>query len=258
MMARRDRLKAIAFWLTGLVLLVVVWSLLGQMGNVAGLMFPPPLSIAQAFAEGAANGRLATDTGWTSLRIVLGLALGAVPGMAVGLLMGWSSTARRWADPIIAAFHPMPKVALLPLIMIAFGIGELSKVVAAGVAAFFPVLINCMAGVRSISPTHFEVASNYGAGRLDIFRRVVWPGSLPLVLTGLRLGFNASVLVTIAVELVAARQGLGAEIWLAWQVLDTPNLYVGLLVIAALGMVVNSGLKVLTERLTPWAASDTE
>ena len=108
----------------------------------------------------------------------------------------------------MAAAHPIPKIAILPLVLIVFGIGETSKIVLIAVAAFFPMLINTMAGC-DIHPRHFEVAKNHGAGPL-VFRRVLWPGSLPLALAGARLALNTALVITVAVELLTARQGLGA------------------------------------------------
>jgi len=120
------------------------------------------------------------------------------------------------------------------------------------VAVFFPMLINTMAGVRQISPIYFEVAKNYGASLFKVLTRVVVPGSLPLVLTGTRLALNTALVLTIAVEVVAAQEGLGEMIWFAWQTLRTEELYATLIVIAALGISFNLILQRLTARLVPW------
>jgi NitT/TauT family transport system permease protein len=166
--------------------------------------------------------------------------------------MGWSRRLRIVIDPFIAAAHPIPKVAVLPLILILFGIGETSKVIVIGVAAFFPMLINTMVGVRQISPIHFEVAANYGASRWKVFTRVVLPGSLPLVLTGMRLALNLALLVTIVVELLLGEKGLGAMLWFARETLRTEELYAGLFVISVLGISINLFLQRLSAHLAPW------
>lgn len=253
MTRRRERWLQVLFGLAALLVVGLACGRLGSMGGVSALLFPSPAAFVNAVAQPGVYGRLAGDFGATCLRLLAGLAIGGVIGVLLGLIMGWSATTRRWLDPVIAALHPLPKVALLPLLMMAFGIGDASKIAAIATASFFPMLISCMAGVRSIQPIHFEVASNYGAGRLATFRRVVWPGSLPMTLTGLRLAFNAGLLVAVAVEMVSARQGLGALIWIAWQTLNTPELYLGLLIIASIGLGVNAWLKGLTTRLTPWS-----
>ncbi len=113
-----------------------------------------------------------------------------------------------------------------------------------------------MAGVRQIQPLYFDVAANYGADAYKVFTRIVIPGGLPLILTGIRLALNTSLVLTIAVELVSARQGLGALIWLAWETLRTEELYASLTVTAALGISGNLLIKYLTNRLIPWQKTE--
>jgi NitT/TauT family transport system permease protein len=198
------------------------------------------------------EGELIGDLRDTLFRLAAGLLLGSIPGLLLGLTMGWSSRVRAVADPIVAAVHPIPKIAVLPIILILLGLGELSRVVMVAVAAFFPMTINAMTGVSQISPIHFEVAENYGASRLKVLTRVILPASLPSVLAGARLGLNVALLVTITVELATARTGLGAMIWSAWETLRTERLYAGVLVIAILGLVSNLALQHLSRRLVPW------
>lgn len=155
-------------------------------------------------------------------------------------------------DPLVAATHPIPKLAILPIVMIIFGIGETSKLVIIALTVFFPMLINAMAGARQISPIHFEVASNYGASPLRVFWRVVVPGSLPFALAGARLALNVGLLLTIAVEMVSAQRGLGSMVWFAWQTLRTEELYASIFVTAALGVGFNTILQRLTAYLVPW------
>jgi len=228
------------------------WEGAVHLGLVSRLFFPAPSTICRTLYRQMTGGGLATDVGTTLRRIVLGFLLGAVPGAIIGLGMGWSRRARFIADPFVAAFHPLPKVALLPLFMIVLGLGESSKLAVIGLASFFPVVINAMAGVRQISPIHFEVARNYRAGWLKVFTRVVLPGSLPMMLTGARLAFNTAVVLTIAVELVAARRGLGAVIWSAWETMRTEELYGGIVVAALLGVMFSALLRWAARRLAPW------
>jgi NitT/TauT family transport system permease protein len=162
--------------------------------------------------------------------------------------MGWSRRWRLFFDPWIAAAHPIPKISLIPFFVIVFGIGETSKIAAIATSTFFPMLVNTLAGVKQIAPIYFEVASNYGARNYKLFTRVIVPGSLPFMLTGVRLALNTALLLTIAVELISAKDGLGAMIWLAWQTLRMADLYVALVVIALLGM----GILQLGQRVEQW------
>ncbi len=242
------------WWLPAVIVVVGLagWEWQVRTGGLSALFFPAPSVIALTFVRLLTSGELAVNVGATLSRLLLGFALGGLPGLILGLAMGWSRRLRVVVDPFIAAAHPVPKISVLPLIMIIFGIGESSKVVVVAVAVFFPMLINTMAGVRQISPIYFEVAQNYGAGLFKVFTRVIVPGSLPLVLTGARLALNTALLLTIAVELVAAQEGLGAMIWFAWETLRTEELYASLAVIAALGISFNLILQRLTARLVTW------
>jgi len=229
-----------------------VWELAVYEGWLSSIFFPPPSVILSTFTKLILNRKLLDHTGITLWRVLEGLILGGVPGLALGLLMGWSSRLYRLINPLVAAGHPVPKIAILPLVMIIFGIGEISKIVVIALTTFFPILINTAVGVQQISPIHFEVAKNYGASLGKTFTRVTLPGSLPLIMAGIRLSLNLALLVAIAVELVSAQKGLGAMIWLAWQTLRTEELYVSLAVTAALGMFFNLLLHRLTLYLVPW------
>ena len=141
--------------------------------------------------------------------------------------------------------------------MLLIGIGEQARIALIMIGAFFPMLINTMAGVRQISPIHFEVAENYGANRFNTFTHVVIPGSLPLILVGARLSINTALVLTIAVELLTAREGLGAMIWLAWETFRIEELYASLFVTAVLGFSFNKLLQYLHDRFLPWHSSPT-
>jgi len=244
-------------WLSVLIFLLVLclWEWLVSAGRLSSLFFPAPSVILRTLLLWIFDGQLAPHLAITLSRVLAGFVIGGVSGLFLGLVMGWSRRLRTVIDPFIAATHPIPKISVLPLIMIIFGIGETSKMVVVAIAAFFPMVINTVAGVRQINPLYFEVTENYGAKPIKVFRRVIIPGSLPLILAGMRLALNSSLVITIAVELVAAERGLGALIWLAWETLRTEELYASLVVTAALGIGINFFLQYLTKRLVPWSAA---
>ncbi len=230
----------------------LIWELASRRALISPVFFPPPSVIAATIVRLLVGGGLLHHIAATLGRLTVGLVLGAVPGFLIGLLMGWSRGARTVLDPLIAAIQPLPKIALFPLVLILFGLGEGSKIVIVALGAFFPMVINTMAGVRQISSTYFDVAECYGAGRLKTFSNVVFPGSLPMAFAGLRLAFNLALLITITVELLAARQGLGAVIWMARETLRVEELYAALVVIAVIGISCNTLLRLLAGRLIPW------
>jgi ABC-type nitrate/sulfonate/bicarbonate transport system permease component len=237
---------------------LLLWEWFSRTGRLSALFFPAPSTILYTLWQMIVDGRLAIHLKATAERLIIGFVCGGFAGLVVGLAMGWSQRLRQIIDPLIAAIHPIPKIAIFPLIMIIFGIGEISKIVAISIAAFFPMLINCMTGVRQLNPVYFEVTKNYRANRRITFSRLIVPGSLPLILTGARLAINMAMVIAIAVELLAAKEGLGVIIWFSWQTLRIEDLYATLLVISLLGIGINLLLQFLSRRLTPWYHDQTD
>jgi NitT/TauT family transport system permease protein len=228
------------------------WEASSRLGVVPSLFFPPPSEVALTLKNLAVSGELGRHVGATVTRVCVGFVLGAIPGYLLGMWMGWSRPVRRVLDPFVAALHPVPKISMLPIIMLFLGIGVASRTFVVALSVFFPLLINTMAGVRQIHPIYFEVARNYGAGRIAIFRKVVAPGSLPFVLAGTRLALNVGLSLTIAVELITAEDGIGTMIWLSWQTLRVEELYASVVIAAIIGIGIRLIVQALSARLVPW------
>jgi NitT/TauT family transport system permease protein len=242
-----DRLIAAAIALTFFTL----WEVGARLGWIEALIFPPPSKIVADFPVLWNNG-LPRQVGMTLMRFLGGAVLGGVPGILFGLVIGWLPRLRRIADPFISAIHPIPKIVLFPLFIVIFGINEFSKVAAIALTVFFPSLINAAAGAREISPLYFEVIRSYGGRRAALFRHVVVPGSVPMMLSGIRIAATLGLLVTIAVEFTVASEGIGAIIWLSLQTMRTEDLYAGVIVISLIGITINATIQWLLRRLTPW------
>ena len=249
-----SRFAATEQWLPTLILLLLLigWEISVDLGWISALFFPAPTTIGHTFVEQLASGQLLGALAATGRRLSYGLLLGGGLGLLGGLLMGWSSQLRQLLNPTVAALHAIPKIPLLPLVMIIFGIGEVSKIILIAVSVFFPMVINTMAGVQQIAPIHFEVAQNYGARPFKLFTRVILPGALPLILAGIRLATNTALVITIALELLSARKGLGAIIWLAWETMRIEELYVALTVTALLGIGFSMFIDTMTRKFLPW------
>lgn len=241
-------------WLVPLTVLVVLilWELCARAGVISSLFFPAPSTIFMTLVSRLAAGELTGHIAVTLTRVFLGFLGGSTLGIVLGLCMGFSPRLYAVLDPFIAAAYPIPKIAILPLIMIIFGIGEVSIVLVVALSTFFPVLISAMAGARQINPNYFQVALNYGARRTQLFTRILAPASLPFIMSGARIGLNTALLITIAVEVINASQGLGALIWLSWETLRMADLYVSLLLIVLLGLGSNLLLQAIAARLMPW------
>ena len=244
----RDRLTTILL----IVIALLIWEGLARTGQLSPIIFPAPTIILTRFFQSLIAGEYNKDFAISASRLVSGFLIGGGAGLFLGLVMGWSRRLRKVLDPIIAALHPIPKFALLPMVIIFFGIGESSRTAMVSIGAFFPMLINSMAGVMQISPTYYEVVENYGASRLDIFRKVVLPGSLPFVLTGARLSLKSALTITIGVEMVFGNTGLGSILWLSWETMRMSHMYSVLLIVSICGFGMNWILEYSKRFLVPW------
>lgn len=231
---------------------LALWEVASRCELISPLFFPPPSLIMGTIQETAVSGDLLINTRKTLYRMFSGLFIGGLFGLVSGLALGWNPRLKAVFNPLIAAAHPIPKIAIFPLIMVIFGIGDVSKIAVVAVTAFFPMLINSIAGVEQINPVHFEAAANFNASPWMIFRKVLLPGSLPMIMAGFRLAINMSLVLTIAAELVSSNDGLGAIIWLSWEIFRIRELYAGIAVIAVLGIFFNFAIEIISDRLAPW------
>jgi NitT/TauT family transport system permease protein len=234
------------------LLLVALWELVVRVHLLDARFFPAPSSIAGDFIAFAASGDLASNTLATFTRILVGFVIGAVPGIALGLLIGVNRWARAIVDPLIAILYPIPKIAILPLVLLIFGIGEGSKYALVAFGVFFLMLINTAAGVRQIDPIHLDVARAYRLRTSTLYARVLLPGALTNVFAGVKLSIGIAIVLAVAAEFTAAKSGLGYTIWNAWETLQVERMYVALVAVSLLGY----GLTLIGNRLeslaVPW------
>lgn len=235
------------------IALIFLWEALVRTGVLDYRFFPAPTTVLGIMFAMIKSGELLEHMAISLQRIIIGFIMGAAPGIILGMLMGWSKGARAFLDPIISALYPIPKVSLLPLILIIFGIGEMSKVVVVAIAGSFMVIITTAHGVMRIDQILIQAAQNYGARGWNLFSKVILPASLPAIFTGLRLSLGISLLIIVAAEFVAANKGLGYLIWISWSTLTVGKMYAGLVVLGVLGLIFTSGLERIGKILMPWA-----
>lgn len=248
---RREQLADRAVSAAIAVSLIATWELGARNGWINAVAFPAPSRIVANFAH-LWHQDLLHNIALTLTRFFGGVVVGGIPGILVGLCIGWWPRLRRIADPFIAAIHPVPKIVLFPLFIVIFGINEWAKIMSVSLTVFFPTLINSAAGAREISPLYFEVVRSYGGRKAALFRHVVLPGSLPMILNGLRIAANLGLLVTIAIEFTVTSHGIGSIIWLALQTMRIEDLYAGVVTISLIGITINVIIQSLLRRLTPW------
>ena len=246
--SNRDRLLSVL----SPMLLLVLWEISARANWIDTRFFPAPTEVFRAAGVMVKTGELWTNLSVSLVRIGIGFLLGAVPGILIGLAMGLFGTVRAIIQPLVDGTFPIPKIAILPLIMMIFGIGEESKYVVIAVAVIYLVLINTAAGVRNIEQIYLDVGKNYHAGKLMMFTDIAFPGALPMIVTGLKLGMGVALLVIVAAEFVGARSGIGYLIWSSWETFQVEHMYVGLLVSALLGFASAILLNILEYVIIPW------
>jgi NitT/TauT family transport system permease protein len=201
------------------------------------------------------DGSLLEDIWASTLRILGGFVLGAVPGVILGLAMGLFWPVRVFFMPIATAIYAVPKIAILPMVIIAFGIGEISKLVVVALSIFFLVVLNTMSGVLTIDRSYQDVAKNFGANGWQLFFTVALPGALPAIFTGLRLALGFSLIVIVGTEFLAAKNGVGHLIWQSYQTLAIKKMYVGLIATGLMGWVLTLALDAIERIALPWNPS---
>jgi ABC-type nitrate/sulfonate/bicarbonate transport system permease component len=240
------------------LLLLGVWELFAQLHVIDTRFFPAPSSIFGVLwqmmrpSPQFPTGELWFHLGISLERIVIGFLIGALPGIVIGLAMGLFSPIRAVIQPLIDATFPIPKIAILPLFIMIFGIGEESKYAIIATAVIYLVLINTVAGVRNIDSIYLDVGKNFHASRLMMFTDIAFPGALPLIVAGVKLGMGVALLVIVSAEFVGAKSGLGYLIWTSWQVFQVEKMYVGLMIIAVVGFASAILLTWVERALVPW------
>ncbi|OGL05641.1 MAG: ABC transporter permease [Candidatus Rokubacteria bacterium RIFCSPLOWO2_02_FULL_71_18] len=233
---------------------VVLWELVTRTGWVPALFLPSPSGVIESGMEMLASGELLVHVATSLRRLLLGFGLGALLGVSVGLAVGFFSLAEAVGTPLIAATFPIPKIALLPLLILWVGIGEASKVAVITLGVFFPMAINTYTGVRNADPLLIRAAVSFGAGRFSLIRKVMLPSALPMIFAGLKLGAGTALLLLVAAEMIAANAGIGFLVLHAQNLMETTKLMVGIVLLSFLG-IVSHWLLVRLERLAiPWKA----
>jgi ABC-type nitrate/sulfonate/bicarbonate transport system permease component len=245
---RRDRIISVA----SPVGLLLAWEAAARLGFIDTRFFPAPSSIVAALIDTAQSGELWADTSISLERLFFGFLLGGIPALVLGIVMGLSRPIRAFVDPLIAATYPIPKSSILPLILLIFGLGEMSKIVMVAIGVFYPIVINSTAGVLQINRIYLDVGKSFRANRLATFRTIALPGALPFIMTGVKLGAGLGLILIAIAEMVGAKSGIGYMIWSAWETFSVERMYVGLFVIAIIGFVMTLGLNELERWLIPW------
>lgn len=239
------------------IVFVTVWQIVAFRRIVPELFLPGPADIANAFGAYVAKGQIWPDMWISGQELMYGFFLSIAFGLPIGILMGWYKRMHQALDPFVTFFYSIPRVALTPLLIIWFGIGINSKIAVVFLGAVFAILINTAAGVRNLDPALIKAARSFGASDWQLFRTVVVPGSVPFILTGLRLGLGHALTGVVVGELVAAQAGVGLMMATAGATFQTSKVFVGLVIVATTGVLMTYVLSRIEQRFQSWKPNPT-
>jgi NitT/TauT family transport system permease protein len=247
-----SRLRRAALTVLPIAAVLLVWELTVRLGLIRALFLPAVSTVLGKFWEVLLSGELLAHFRITVVRMAAGYVIGAGGAVVVGLAIGLSAPLRAFFAPLIAATYPLPKIALLSLFLVVFGIGNAPIIASIATSALYPVLINTITGILAVDPVLIRAARNLGASRYQVTVKVVLPGALPIVFSGLRMAAAVSLIVVVALEMYIAQNGVGYLLAWATEFFKTDLLYANLIAIGLFGILVFKLLDTIERRVVPW------
>ncbi len=245
-------LKTIALGIIVPIAIFILWFWATETGRVATSLLPTLSMVKKAFIDMTSSGQLQKDLLISIQRVLKGFLFAALLGIALGTIMGMFSPIRAMLEPFITTIRQIPMIAWFPLIVLWFGIGEISKVIIIVLAAFFPVLVNTLSGVIQTPEGYLEVAKLYKLSKFKTFTKLYLPHAIPQILVGLKLGLSVSWMAVVAAELVAATSGIGFRMNDARSMMRSDKVIICMLVIGIVGILMDKIVSLLFGYLTPW------
>ncbi len=234
---------------------LLIWEGVVRIGGVNPLLIPAPASVIGTMFDLTMDGRLPWAVAVSLNRVLQGFVFGSLAGIVLGLLVGWFRAVEDIVDPLVGAIYPIPKSALFPLFILWFGLGETSKIMTIMIGVVFLVLINTVTGVKAIDPVLLKAARDLGANQRQIFIKVVIPGALPNIFTGLRLGAGMALILVFITEIEATKAGLGFLLWESYQLLLVKQVFGCTIAFGILGILSSWMLQRCERALCPWKRS---
>lgn len=232
---------------------LTLWQIVAA--RTSTLVMVPLQDIWAAFLRNARSGRLLDDLISSTQGFLIGFVLASVLGIAIGMLMAFSKIIFDMLDPWVSALYSTPLIALAPVFIIVFGLGMTAKVAVVLTLAIFPVIINTTAGMRTTDKDLIETAESFGASRIDIFRKVMLPWSVPFIVTGLRLAVGRALIGVVVAEFFGSRDGLGNLVFVSSQNFDTGSVWLGVFMLAIIGIVLIRFMYTVERWVAPWRAA---
>lgn len=253
----RENASGYAISMATVIGIIALWYGITNSGLLSEDQLPTPQVLVSAFwtlvTDGYLGVPLLTHIEASLYRALAGFVIGSLIGIPVGLVVGYSRLMRWMLAPIVGFLRPIPPIAFIPLVVLYFGLGETGKVVLIVFTAFNYVLVNSEAGAASTPENLFRAAQMLGLSRWQTFRKVVVPAALPQIFTGLKVAMSLSWAVVVAAELVGAQEGLGFMVSNAAQLLQIPDVFIGITLIGLIGLVLTGVLSVTERRVVHWS-----
>ena len=234
------------------IAVVALLEILSRAGILGQLAFPAPSAIGKALLELATSGQLALHLGASLRRLAVGWVSGVFAGICVGIAIGTWTGARSVGLPWVAAISSIPKIALLPMFIIWFGIGEGSKYATIAFGTFFPTVVNTYGGVDDVARNLIRMGQSFGLSKWAILRTIVLPGALPAILSAFRISATVGIILLVAAEMISAEYGIGAYVLQQQNLFQLDRLMAGVLVLMTLGLLIYAAIGLLERRLLRW------
>lgn len=251
---RRDRTGKAAYGTAAVIVVLVAWQILAALRVKPEVILPGPLDVADAFKRLFSTSEIWTDLGTSGSEMLLGLLLATVAGLPAGLLIGWYKRLSWALGPFVSFLYSTPRIALTPLLIVWFGIGQTSKIAIVFLMAVFPVVINVTTGMQNLDPAMLRVARQFGARDLQVFTTIALPGTVPYIISGLRLAVGQALIGVFVCELSGATHGVGMLMNNAGQQFQTPVVFAGVIIFALTGVVLSWLLRLLERSVAGWRA----
>ncbi|MDG1170484.1 MAG: ABC transporter permease [Sulfitobacter sp.] len=245
-----QRKRGVGLMVFIVLLLLAEWGT--RTGFISALTLPRPSDVLLTFQELYQSGMLFKHLVPSLTRLVIGAAIGATIGITVGVLIGLFSLARAGLVPLVAAIFPIPKIALLPLFVIWFGIDEMSKNALIAFGTFTPTVVATYAAVDNVDRTLIRMGQSFGLSWRSIVAKIVLPGAMPGILSGLRISLTIAIILLVAAEMLGAEYGIGAYILQAGSLYDLERLFAGVVILSVLGVVVSGVIGAVERRVLRW------
>jgi ABC-type nitrate/sulfonate/bicarbonate transport system permease component len=233
-------------------LLLIAWELASRLGLVIPFLLPPLSVVITRIATDFMSGQLPLDIAITLYRTLTAFALSVIVGVTIGIVISRNATMRWFFDPLISIGLPMPKIALLPVFMLWFGLFDLSKILMVAFSASFQIIIATWSATQSIEKELIWSAQSLGASRRDILREVILPAAMPQILTGLQIAMPICLIVVLITEMIMGGQGLGDSMLRSARYVDSPGVFAGIVEIGIVGFCVIKVMEYIRRRLLVW------